>query len=512
MNDLNKKPAILVLDEGTTSTKAVAFDKDGQVVDFESQPLNIQTAADGSVEQDATEIWAKTRVVLGTVVERVRRAGYQIQALAITSQRSSTVLWDRKTGHPVAPMFSWQDTRVWSDAGQALADWGDSFRSVTGGQLGLAAGPFHLRWILSRDPELLRRAEAGELLAGSPETWLIWNLTGGPTGGTYATSLSCGSAFAPVRLDDLDYWGEFLDYMKVPRNLMPELRPDDANFGLTRTNLIGIEVPIIGVIGDQQAALFGQGCFEPGAVKATHGTGSFINYNVGAVPHPTENIDMRVGWQEGDNTTYMLEASIPVTGSGVDWLVDGIGMMEKTSLVDVAYAEGDPHSGVIIVPSLAGLAAPYYDSDTRGTFFGVNRGTTKGDIVRATVDGIAHLVVDALDKIAESTGVRPTKVEADGGLSRSDSLLQMQADLLQVPVVRAADSEFVTARGAAWLSGIATGLWDSHDDAKQTAEVGWVFTPQMDPAERDARRAAWADAVNRTLAWKRTELQEQAPQ
>lgn len=503
------KPAVLVLDEGTTSTRAVLFDAAGQVAEHRSEPLRVDAHPDGAVYQDAMEMWNKSRLVLGEVVDLARQGGYTIVSLGITSQRSTTVLWDRHTGEPVAPVFTWQSTHIWSDAGPAVEQFGAEFDEVTGGRLGLAAAPFHLKWIFDRDEDLRARAQAGDLLAGSPETWLIWKLTGGPANGaTHATSLSCGAAFAPLDIRTTTWWSDFHEFMDVPQSLLPEIRNDDADFGVTSMNLIGAELPIIGVIADQQSALFGQGCFDAGTVNATFGTGAFLKFNVGDQPRTGANVDMRPAWRTEHSSRFTLEGSVPVAGSGLDWLVDGLGLLDRAAIVDIAYASGDPKSGVVLVPALAGLAAPHLDATARGTIFGLSRGTTRDDIVRALIDGIAHQTVDILDAIAGQTGIAAKEVYADGGLSRSDAMLQAQADLLQVPVVRTAQSEFATARGAAWLSGIASGVWESPEQAAAlvAGALFRVFRPVMSAEERAGRRAAWADAIERTLGWTRTEL------
>ena len=505
-------PTIMALDIGTSSTRAVLFNEDGKVLDYEQEPLAIKTLPDGTAEQDAVEIWTKSRNVLEKVARRAQRYGYRPVAMGIASQRSTTIIWDKASGKPVFPAISWQDTR-WIPGAIEFGDSGDWYQSVpkdTGLSFGAAGVPFHLKYVFDVDPALRARAKAGELLVGSPEAWVLWNLTGGPNGGTFSTSMSSGSSAVPVTLDGAGYYQPLLDAMDLPVELFPTLANDDADFGTTTNNAIGMEIPIRSVIGDQQAALFGSGAFEPGMAKTTHGTGSFVSVNVGSEPVQADKLDMRFGWRTDAGTTYMVETTANVTGSGVDWLVDGLGVLDKPELIDSTYAHGDPESGVVVVPALAGFGAPYWDADARGMIIGLNRSTTKSDVVRGFVDGIAHTVADMLNTIGEKTGVRPTSVAVDGGLSRSDALLQSQADLTDVPVTQPSDSEYATARGAAWLAGIATGVWASPEDARKTLESGRRYEPQITTELRDVRRAQWHDAVNRSLGFKRAEFPKES--
>ncbi len=502
-NDLT----VLVLDEGTTSTRAVLFDAGSHVLASKGEPLGIETKPSGAVEQDANEIWRKSQAALREVIETAQRDGHTIVALGMAAQRTTTVIWDRLTGEPVSPIFSWQDTRCADLVDELRPAWGERFTQTTGLSFGAANVPLHLSWILRNDPELRRSAEAGELYAGTPDSWLIWKLTGGPDGGRFVTSASCAGSSGGMELVGQVWWKEFLDELGVPVGLLPEIISEDGDFGLTRADVVGAELPITGIIGDQQSALYGQGGFDGGSVKCTHGTGSFVDFNIGTQARvPGGGLDCRVAWRIGNVTTYLFEGGSFVTGSGVDWLVDGIGVLDKASVIDATYAAADPDSGLVCVPALAGFAAPYWDGNARGLLVGLNRGTTKADVVRATLDGIANTVADLLGAMSAASGVNPTLVAVDGGLGRSDALLQAQADLMQVPVMRAAQAEFITARGAAWMAGVAKGVWASPQEADATKEVGVVFEPAMSEAEHAARRAAWADAVQRALGWRRADV------
>jgi glycerol kinase len=482
------------------------FDAASRVVETAALPLDIDAKPDGRTEQDAMELWQKSRQVLAEVAQRAIRAGRPIAALGMAAMRTSTVLWDRATGQPVAPLVSWQDTRCGEQAEGLRSTWGERADRTSGLHIGPDNVPLHLSWLLRHDPELRRRAEAGQLLAGTPDSWLVWHLTGRPESGPTLTSTSCASSSGGMDRDRQDWWVEFFEELQVPLSLMPRILPDDADFGLTRADLIGLETPIRSIIGDQTSALYGQGGFEAGSVKCTHGTGSFIDFNIGPDPIvPGQGLDCRVGWLTDQAKAYVLEGGSFVTGSGVDWLVNGLGVLEQAALIDQTYAQADPAAGLVCVPALAGLAAPYWDSQTRGLLIGLERGTTKADVVRATLDGIAHSISDVLEAMSDSAGVAPKLMRLDGGLSRSDTLPQLQADLMQIPVERAAQSEFITARGAGWAAGVAVGLWDSPQAADATKEAGVVFEPRISPAQRDARREVWRDAVGRTLGWRRAE-------
>lgn len=449
---------ILSLDEGTTSTRAVLYDNRSQVVFSTALPLDITTHPDGRVEQDATQLWERTVQVLRDCVTRAVDHDLPIAALAIAAQRTTTVLWNATTGEPVAPVISWQDTRV--ELEQVRQRWGEQAAQVTGMILAPCNCGLHVAWLLDHDPELRAAADRGELMAGTPDAYLIWKLTGGPDGGTFATSSSCAGSTGIMDLRDRSWWKEFLDAHAVPDSIWPPILDEDANYGTTRTELIGAALPIIGVFGDQQSALFGQGGFATGSVKCTHGTGSFIDFNIGPdAVVPGLGLDCRVAWTTAPTSAYLIEGGSFVTGSGVDWMVNQLGVLDDSSQIDARYADGDPDSGLISVPALAGFAAPYWDASVRGLMVGFHRGTTKNEVVRATVDGIAHTVTDILQAMAQAAGVSPTVIQVDGGLGRSDALLQAQADLMQVPVVRAAQAEFITSRGAAWCAGVTAGVW-----------------------------------------------------
>lgn len=492
---------VLVLDEGTTSTRAVLFDDQSRIVSSISEPLGITTYPDGRVEQDAQEIWQKSVNVLRQVVDHAQQNGLEIAALGMAIQRTTTVLWDKATGDPVAPVISWQDTRAADTVTELGAEWARKSIEVSGLVLGAANCGLHIQALFAADPELRRRAEAGEVLAGTVDSWIIWKLTG-----RFLTSTSCAGSSGMAILRSGTWWEEFLSELDVPVAMLPQILAEDADFGSTNAELIGAELPVTGVFGDQQSALYGQGGFEPGAVKCTHGTGSFIDFNIGQNPIvPANGLDCRIAWTTNGVTTYLIEGGSFVTGSGIDWLIS-LGVLDSAANLDATYRQGDPDSGLICVPALAGFTAPHWDGNARGMMIGFHRGSTARDVVRATVDGIAHTVTDVLEAMADSAGVSPKVIRVDGGLARSDTLLQAQADLMQVPVVRAAQAEYITARGAGWCAGVVHGVWASIDQAAATQEAGASFEPAAPESVKILAREGWQDAVGRDLGWRRTLL------
>lgn len=494
---------ILVLDEGTTSTRAVLFDADSTVIDQESRRLAVHAPSAAIVEQDANEIVERSVEVLRTVVERARTEGREILALGVTNQRTTTTLWDRRTGEPVAPTISWQDTRALGRVEELSADWARRYTVRTGLQLAPASLPLHLAAML-QDEGLRRRAEAGELLAGTPDTWVIWKLTGGPEGGKHVTSFSNAGSTGAFDLLAEDWFGEWLDALDVPRSLFPEVLHDDGDFGTTTEDTIGARIPLRANFADQQSALFGHGGFEAGALKCTHGTGSFIDFNIGPdLVVVDSGLDTRIAWKTERGTRYLYEGASFVTGSAIDWLIDGIRVLRSADDLDEICGSLPGTSGVICVPALAGFTAPHWDQAARGMFLGMHRGVTAEHLVKATVDGIARTTADLVLFMAETSGIAPKVVLADGGLSRSRALLQSQADFTGVPVAVASGAEHVTARGAAWMAGLAVDLWASPAEAMERAEARTrEYAPQLEPEQLDRARSSWKDATERALGWR----------
>lgn len=501
---------ILVLDEGTTSTRAVLFDSTSRVVDEESRRLAVHTPSATVVEQDATEIATRSIDVLRSVLQRAGTGGRAVTAIGVTNQRTTTVLWDRATGEPVAPVISWQDSRAQQHVDRIKADWGTRFTEHTGLQLAPTNVVLHLAALLE-DPELRRRAEAGELLAGTPDSWVIWTLTGGPDGGRHVTSCSNAGSTGAFDLLTETWWQPWLDSVGVPESLFPAVELDDAYFGTTAEAVLGSAVPIRSDFADQQSALFGHGGFEAGAVKCTHGTGSFIDFNVGGeLVIADEGLDTRLAWRTADEVRYLYEGSSFVTGSAIDWLVEGIKVLRSASDLDSVYEATPDTSGVICVPALAGFTAPYWDQTARGAIFGLHRGVTDAHLVKATVDGIARTAADLVLFMADKSGTTPAVVLVDGGLSRSNALLGAQANFTGVPVERPAAPEYITARGAAWMAGLSVGVWSSREEAVRGPEEPRTYEPTLTSTQLAAAQSSWTDATTRALGWRPqpTEAQE----
>lgn len=494
---------IIVLDEGTTSTRAVLFDDRSRVVEEESRRIAVRTPSSEIVEQDPVELAVKSAEVLRAVIERAQEANRDIVALGITNQRTTTILWDKATGEPVAPCISWQDSRAQAAVDALRSSWGTRFTAHTGLQLAPANVPLHLAELL-KDDDLRRRADAGELLAGTPDTWVIWNLTGGVDGGRHVTSYSNAGSSGAFNLLSSDWYDPWLEHLGVPRCLFPEVLCDDGDFGTTTSGSIGAALVIRSDFADQQSALFGHGGFEAGAVKCTHGTGSFIDFNIGSdLVVIDSGLDTRLAWRTAEETRYVYEGSSFVTGSAIDWLVDGLHILGSAGDLDATYERTEDTSGVICVPALAGFTAPHWDQTARGMILGLHRGVTSDHLVKATVDGIARTAAELVLFMAERSGTATEAVLADGGLSRSRALLQAQADFTGVPVELAAGADHITARGAAWMAGLAVGVWSSRDEVIDQVVGGNIsYHPTLSAEQFDDARASWRDATERALGWR----------
>lgn len=493
---------ILVLDEGTTSTRAVLFDRASRVIDEEQRCIAVHAPSGSIVEQDAADIAASSIEVMRAVLGRAAEHHRAVVAVGVTNQRTTTVLWDRHTGEPAAPIISWQDTRTQPLVDSLWETWRDTYTAHTGLQFAPANVALHLA-VLLQDPALRARAEAGDLLAGTPDSWVIWKITGGPDGGQHVTSFSNAGSTGAFDLLASSWYDEWLAALNLPRSLFAAVLTDDAEFGTTAESVLGAAIPIRSDFADQQAALFGHGGFEAGAVKCTHGTGSFIDFNVGAELVVIDSgLDTRLAWRTEDEVRYLYEGSSFVTGSAIDWLADGIKVLSSAADLDAVCARTPDASGVICVPALAGFTAPHWDQQARGLFLGLHRGVTNDHLVRATVDGIARTAADLVLFMGEKSGTAPAVVLADGGLSRSDALLAAQADFTGVPVERAADAEYITARGAAWMAGLAAGVWSSRDEAAKARSAARVFEPRLTADDLAGSQESWRDAIDRALGWR----------
>lgn len=490
---------ILALDQGTTSSRAIVFDRAGHAVAMAQQEFPQIFPQPGWVEHDPVELW---RTQLQCAQQALREAGMavsEIGAIGITNQRETTLLWERASGKPLANAIVWQDRRT-APMCAALREAGHE-PEVTR-RTGLVLDPYFsgtkLAWLLDQVPGARERAERGELAFGTVDSWLLWHLTGGRV---HATDVSNASRTLLFNLATLDWDEQLLQLFTVPRAVLPQVVPSCAIVAHTEPALFGSAVPIAGIAGDQQAATFGQACFSPGMAKNTYGTGCFMLMNVGAQPQASHNRLLATAlWQTASERSYALEGSVFMAGAVVQWLRDGLGLFTRAAEVEALARTVPDSGGVLLVPAFAGLGAPYWDANARGLMIGMTRGTTKAHVARAALDAIALQSADVLDAMQRDARQPLTELRVDGGAARNDLLMQAQADLIGVPVVRPAVTE-TTALGAAYLAGLAVGVWSSQDEIAALWRVDRRFTPQMDANERARRLADWRRAVERSRAW-----------
>jgi len=490
---------ILAIDQGTTSSRAIVFAADGAIRSLAQQPMRQAYPRPGWVNQDANDIW---RTTLETAREALAGAGLsadQIAAVGIANQRETTILWDRASGQPVAPAIVWQ-SRQSAPLVDALVRRGmaETYQRLTGLVPDAYFSATKLALLLDEDPELRRRAEAGEIAFGTVDAWLHSRLSGGAV---HLTDPANASRTMLFDIHRLDWSAELLADLAIPAAVLP---PVAANAGLlyeTAPELFGAPIPVAGVAGDQQAALFGQACFAPGQGKITYGTGSFLLMNTGGAPKPSRRrLLTTVAWRIGDGIDYALEGAIFVTGAAVQWLRDGLGIINEAAEVEALAASVPDSGGVSFVPALTGLGSPYWDADARGTIIGITRGTTAGHLARATLEAIAFQTRDVVAGMAADAGIPLTELRVDGGAARNDLLLQTQADLLGVPVVRPRVVE-TTALGAASLAGLGVAAWGDRATLADRWRVERRFEPSVSADERESRYAVWRRAVDRSLAW-----------
>ena len=489
---------VLALDQGTTSSRAIVFDQAGRAVGSAQQEFTQHFPQPGWVEHDPAEIWDSQLATARGALEDAGIEAGDVAALGITNQRETTLVWDRATGEPVHRAIVWQDRRT-ADVCAGLKAHG--LEAEVRQRTGLVLDPYFsgtkLAWILDHVEGARSRAEAGDLAFGTVDTWLMWKLTGGRVHATDVTNASRTLLFDVHALEWSDAQLEMLD---VPRAVLPMIRPSSGAFGETDPDVLGAAVPIAGVAGDQHAALFGQRCTRPGMAKNTYGTGCFLLYNTGAEPVASENgLLTTVAWQlEGKPAQYALEGSVFVAGAAVQWLRDKMEIIEAAPDVESLAASVPDSDGVVVVPSFAGLGAPYWDPYARGTVFGITRGTTAAHVARATLDGVAHQSADLLEAMTADAGAPLAELRVDGGMTQNDLLMQTQADLVGVEVVRPEVSE-TTALGAAYLAGLGVGVWTEGDlDAKWEASARWTPDPE---AATSRTRARWKRAVERSKGW-----------
>jgi glycerol kinase len=496
---------VLALDQGTTSSRAIVFDRAGQVVALAQREFAQVFPQPGWVEHDAREIWATQHAV---ALEAIEKAGGvdRIAALGITNQRETTLLWDRATGQPVANAIVWQDRRTAGRCDELRARRRDAARiqQKTGLVIDAYFSGTKLEWLLDHVPGARARAEAGELAFGTIDSWLVWNLTGGRV---HATDASNASRTMLFNLHTQDWDDELLALLRVPRAVLPDVVPSSGVIAESESLLLGAALPIAGIAGDQQAATFGQACFAPGMAKNTYGTGCFMLMNTGAQPVASRNrLLTTVGWQgppASNRTAYCLEGSVFVAGATVQWLRDGLQIIQSAAEVESLAAQVDDTGDVYLVPAFAGLGTPDWDGYARGTLVGLTRGTTRAHIARAALEAIALQSADVFGAMTRDARIPLTELRVDGGASRNNLLMQMQADFLGVPVVRPQVTE-TTALGAAYLAGLATGFWSGGDEIAAQWQAERRFEPRLAEPQRAAKLARWREAVERAKGWARS--------
>jgi glycerol kinase len=490
---------ILALDQGTTSSRAVVFGRDGRIVAKAQKEFEQILPAPGLVEHDPEVIWSSQLEVARRALARASLTAADVVGLGIANQRETTILWERDTGRPVANAVVWQSRASVGICERLKADGlEDVFRAKTGLVVDAYFSGTKIKHLLDTHDGLRRRAEQGEILFGTVDTWLIWRLSGGKL---HLTDYSNASRTLIYNIHTLDWDDELLRLLNIPRIMLPEVRPSSEIYGQTAEEWFGESIPIGGTAGDQQAATFGQACFEPGSAKNTYGTGSFLLLNTGHKPVRSENhLLTTIGWGVGDQVTYCLEGSVFIAGAAVQWLRDGLGIIGTSAEVEHLAASVPDSGGVYFVPAFVGLGAPHWDPYARGTILGVTRGTTAGHIARAAVESMAYQTCDLVRAMQADAKVEPAELKVDGGASLNNHLMQFQADLLDVRVRRPVVAE-TTALGAAYLAGLAVGYWRHTDDVASNWALDREFAPGIPAERRRALYGRWQEAVRRSLDW-----------
>jgi glycerol kinase len=490
------------LDQGTTSSRAMVFDHSGQVVSVAQKEHEQIYPKPGWVEHDPKEIWLRCQEVLDEALEQAGGSKEDVAALGITNQRETAVVWDRNTGEPIHNALVWQDTRTDKIVDELSADGGqDRFREKVGLPLATYFSGPKVRWLLDNVDGAREKAEAGDLMFGNMDTWCMWNLTGGTDGGLHITDVTNASRTMLMDLSTLSWDESIAKTMGVPMSMLPEIRPSSEVYGEVKTGgFTGI--PLAGILGDQQAATFGQTCFSPGEAKNTYGTGNFMLINTGTeLVQSKSGLLTTVGYKIGDNDPiYCLEGSIAITGALVQWLRDNLKLIKAAPEVEELARSVEDNGGLYIVPAFSGLFAPYWKSNARGVFAGLTRYVTAGHVARATLEATAFQSREIVEAMAKDSGVTLDSLKVDGGMVGNDLLMQFQADLLGVPVIRPEVAE-TTALGAAYAAGLATGLWNSEDDLRENWREGKRWEPKMDAEKRDEYYRYWKKAVTRTFDW-----------
>lgn len=492
------KQYILSLDQGTSSSRAIVFDEKGEICSVAQKEFRQIFPQSGWVEHDPHEIWASQASVIAEAIATIDINGLNITGIGITNQRETTIVWDKETEEPVYNAIVWQDRRTSAYCDSLKAEGKTGFiRDKTGLILDAYFSATKIKWILDHVPGARERAEKGKLLFGTVDSWLIWRLTRGEVHVTDVTNASRTMLF---NIHTLTWDEELLKLFHIPVSMMPEVKSSSEVYGHTKTTLFAHKVPIAGIAGDQQAALFGQMCIEPGMMKNTYGTGCFLLMNSGEKPIVSENnLLTTIAWKIGDKVNYALEGSIFVGGSVVQWLRDGLGVIKSSSEVEALAASVPDTNGVYFVPALTGLAAPWWDQYARGSISGISRGTTAAHIARAALEGIAFQTMDIVNAMVKDSGLPLKVLKVDGGAARNNLLMQFQADILNAPVIRPQVTE-TTALGAAYLAGLAVGYWSGIEDIKKQWQVDRRFEASGDAEKVEYAKQGWHNAVRRVLS------------
>ena len=492
------KKYILALDQGTSSSRAIVFDSQGKIKATSQKEFTQIFPKPGWVEHNPMEIWSSQASVIAEAITSIGINGHNIAGIGITNQRETTIVWDIETGEPVYNAIVWQDRRTSRFCDRLKKKKGliETIRNKTGLIIDAYFSATKVHWILENVPGARQRAEEGKLRFGTVDTWLVWMLTRGEV---HVTDVSNASRTMLFNIHDLEWDKELLELFDIPMSMMPEVKSSSEVYGYTKETIFACEVPIGGMAGDQQAALFGQMCTEPGSVKNTYGTGCFLLMNSGEKPIMSENnLLTTIAWKIGDTVNYALEGSIFVAGSVVQWLRDGLGIIRTSKDVEKLATSVPDNGGVYFVPALTGLGAPHWDQYAKGSIYGITRGTTAGHIARAALEGIAFQTMDIVRAMEKDAGCPLKELKVDGGATANNLMMQFQADILGTSVIRPKVTE-TTALGAAYLAGLAVGYWESIDHIKSQWGVDREFTPQADDETVQNLREGWADAIRRTL-------------
>ncbi|MGI5907300.1 MAG: glycerol kinase GlpK [Christensenellales bacterium] len=490
---------IMALDQGTTSSRCILFNHKGEIVSVAQKEFTQIYPKAGWVEHDATEIWASQIDVAQEAIQQAGATADDIAAIGITNQRETTVVWNKNTGKPVYNAIVWQCRRTAGFCSELVADgWSDKIRNKTGLVIDAYFSGTKVRWILENVPGAREQAEAGELLFGNIDTWLIWNLTKGKV---HVTDYSNASRTMLYNIFDLKWDDEILARFNIPKSMLPDVKPSSAVYGESDASIFGAAIKIAGDAGDQQAALFGQTCFQPGMAKNTYGTGCFMLMNTGEKPVMSNNgLLTTIAWGVNGKVEYALEGSIFIAGAAIQWLRDEVKLIDSSPESEEWAKQVEDSNGVYVVPAFVGLGAPHWDGYARGTIVGLTRGANKAHIIRATLESIAYQTNDVLSAMAEDSGIKLAALKVDGGACANNFLMQFQADIINAPVQRPVCIE-TTALGAAYLAGLAVGYWANKEEVLANWAISQTFEPTFDQAKRDELGKGWKKAVGRALKW-----------